>query len=240
MTHKNTTINALIFFMIATTTIPVHAISRLTANILSTSVAAVYSAIGYKMLIEARGGISPFVLGTPGAIITFATYHYLHKITPQGRLKRANALFNTVDNHKLAKNSYFDDGLFFDAVSDVYLTDDLPLISAYNTLIDLVPVVQVGFELINKALLEIGDDVELKKEHDAALLRGNNLFKNISSALKRIREHKDYLSQLRIYKEFLVNEKQAVAQEQMADAQVQMAHAQQSSALAKWIKLIFG
>jgi hypothetical protein len=239
MIYKNTTINALIFFTMVTTTVPAHAISRLTANMISTSVAAACSAVGYKMLIETRG-VNPFVLGTPGAIITFATYHYLHKITPQGRLKRANALFNTVDNHKLAKNSYFDDGLFFDAVSDVYLTDDLPLISAYNTLIDLVPVVQVGFELINKALLEIGDDVELKKEYDAALLRGNNLFKNISSALKRIREHKDYLSQLRIYKEFLVNEKQAVAQEQMADAQVQMAHAQQSSALAKWIKLIFG
>ncbi len=125
-------------------------------------------------------------------------------------------------------------------MQDVYLTDDLPLISAYNHLINLVPMMHYTLSLINKASAEVGRDVLLQEECDASLSRANILFKNISDALKRIRDHKDYLPQLSIYKESLAQEKQTIAQQQMAHAQHDMAQAQQSSTFLKWLKFILG
>ena len=81
-------------------------------------------------------------------------------------------------------------------------------------------------------------DVLLQEECDASLSRANKLFRNIADAIKRIREHKDYLSQLTLHKESLAQEKQTIAQEQMALAQLQMAHAQQGNTLLKWIKWV--
>jgi hypothetical protein len=122
----------------------------------------------------------------------------------------------------------------------MYLTDDLPLISAYNHLINLVSTMHYTLSLINTASAEVGKDVLLQEECDASLSRANTLFSNVSSAIKRIRSHKDYLSQLSIYKESLAQEKQTIAQQQMAHAHYNMAQAQQSSASLKWVKFILG
>ena len=97
----------------------------------------------------------------------------------------------------------------------------------------------MAFGLINKAAAEVGKDQLLQGEYNSSLSCANELFKNISTALKRIREHKDYLPQLTLYKESLNNVKQTIAQEQIALAQMQMAQAQQSATFLKWLKAFF-
>ena len=232
----------IIFFslIVLTSTNFSFAIQSSTADMCTAAVAAMCAGGSYKMWSEMPNSINPTILGGVSCVATAVVYHMLHKITPSGRIKRANILLNDIARHTLARVSFDNEKLFFDTVQDVYLTDDLPLISAYNHLINLVPTMHYTLSLINKASAEVGRDVLLQEECDASLSRANTLFKNISDALKRIRDHKDYLPQLTIYKESLAQEKQTIAQQQMANAQQDMAQAQQSSTFLKWFKFILG
>jgi hypothetical protein len=158
-----------------------------------------------------------------------------------GRIKRANILLKKLLRYKLVKVSFDQKNDFFDAVHDEFLQEDLPLISAYKQITRLLSDIGCAFDLLNKASAEIHKNPMVRKEYNSSLACAKRLFKNMSVALKRIREHKNYLSQLALYKEFLNSTKQTIAQEQMAHAQLQMAHAQQGYTLLKllkWIKAI--
>lgn len=229
----------IVLALVLTLTNPSLAIQNSTADMCTAAVAAMCAGGSYKMWSEMQQ-INLTILGGISCVATATVYYMLHKITPSGRIKRANILLNDIARHTLARISFDNEKLFFDAVQDVYLTDDLPLISAYNHLINLVPMIHYTLSLINKASAEVGRDVLLQEECDASLSRANTLFKNISDALKRIRDHKDYLPQLTMYKESLAQEKQTIAQQQMANAQQDMAQAQQSSNFLKWLKFILG
>jgi hypothetical protein len=233
----------IIYSILLGNSVSVFAIQKTTARVTTGVIAASSTALCYKQWPHiqslSNNRMHPICLGAAGALITSSVYSYLYSLTPEGRLAQANVLMKKLARHKLIQSSFNTDRAFFDAVHDNYLTHDLPLISAYNHLILLIPSVQTIFHLIQKAALETNNNNELKQQCRQALLRIKALQKNISHAIKRIREHKDYLPQLQIYKEFLVNDKQAVAQEHMAYAQIQMAHAQQSSTLAKWFKALF-
>ncbi len=220
---------------------PIHAIQNSTANIGTALVASF--CVGSSYMVTRKGfpyKMPPLSMVGASIITTAAAYHLFHRLTPLGRIKRANILLAEVARHTLANTIFEDENLFFDTVQDVYLTNDLPLISAYNHLISLVPVVHHILSLINKASAQIHQDALLQEECDASLSRANKIFKNISDAIKRIREHKNYLPQLTLYKESLTQEKQTIAQEQMALAQLQMANAQQSNTLLNWLKALFG
>jgi len=231
-----------IFFLliILANCFPTYAIQNSTANIGTALVASICA--GGSYMVTRKGfpyKMPPLSIIGASIITTAAAYYLFHRSTPLGRIKRANILLAEVARHTLAHTIFDDENVFFDTVQDVYLTNDLPLISAYNHLISLVPVIHHILSLINKASAQIHQDALLQEECDASLSRANKIFKNISEAIKRIREHKDYLSQLTIYKESLTQEKQTIAQEQMALAQLQMAHAQQSNTFLKWLKAIF-
>jgi len=217
---------------------PTSAIQESTANGGAAAMAVLCATASYKITQKFKQ-TSPAVTIGAAAFVTAVTYYMLHRETPVGRLKRADALLNDVARHTLVRITFESEHAFFDTVQDVYLTDDLPLISAYNHLINLVPVVHYALSLINKASAEVIKNVLLQEECDASLSRANAFFKNIADAIKRIRAHKDYLPQLTIYKENLLNQKQTIAQEQMALAQLQIAQAQQSNALLKWLKALF-
>lgn len=217
-----------------------YSIQSSTADMGTALVAAACMGGSYKIYLDAPQACHPGILASVSCVITAATYHFLHTATPAGRIKRANILLNDISRHTLARVPFDDEGSFFDTVQDMYLTDDLPLISAYNHLINLVPTMHYTLSLINKASAEVGKDVLLQEECDASLSCANTLFDNIADAIKRIRGHKDYLSQLSIYKENLAQEKQTIAQQQMAYSQYNMAQSQQSSTFLKWLKFILG
>src|SRR5579872_3024130 len=179
--------SALIIFSLY---IPAYGISQKTADITSSLVALVCAGGSYKMWSDASLAIHPAVLAGASLVITGAAYSCLQSITPAGRLKRAHVLLDDISRHTLARLSFDDEKLFFDAVHHEYLREDLPLISAYNHLISVLPDVHVAFGLINGAAAELRKDDKLQEEYNYALLRANQLFNNISKAIKRIREHK--------------------------------------------------
>jgi len=229
-----------VFLIILLCNVPLHPIQNSTADMCTALVAAACVAGSYKIYIDTPQISHPGIFVGISCVVTAATYHFFHKATPAGRIKRANLLLDEIARHTLARVAFDDENLFFDAVQDMYLTEDLPLISAYNHLISLVPTIHYTLSLINKASAEVGKDVLLQEECDASLSRADMLFKNISDAIKRIRDHKNYLSQLSIYKESLMQEKQTIAQQQMAHAQFNIAQSQQSSNFLQWLKFIFG
>lgn len=215
------------------------AIQDSTANGISGIIGVLSAGGSYYIMREFPNKINPAMLVVASTMTTALSYCALHKATPAGRLKRARVLLNEIARHTLAKLRVDSDKVFFDIVQDVYLTDDLPLISAYNHLIALVPTLHSALSLINKASAEVYKDVLLQEECDASLSCANQFFKNISDAIKRIRAHKDYLPQLNIYNENALHVKQTIAQEQMALAQLQIAQAQQSNTFLNWLKALF-
>ncbi|HLW73404.1 MAG TPA: hypothetical protein VKR54_05140 [Candidatus Babeliales bacterium] len=238
--NKNIKINISLVLLISVSPLSLQAIQSSTANICTLLLASLCAGGSYKIVQDAPVKIYPGVLIGASCVMTAVAYYVLHQATPAGRIKRANLLLNDIYRHTLARTHFDNDQSFFDAVQDVYLTDDLPLISAYNHLIDLLPRVRYALGLINKASAEVNRDVLLQEECDASLSCANKLFKNISDAIKRIRDHKDYLSQLTIYKESLHQTQQTIAQQQMANAQQDAAHAKQSSTFLKWLKFLLG
>lgn len=236
---KNIKIKTFSLLIVLVFSVSTQAIQESTANMCTALIASVCAGGGYKLYSDMANTIHPGVIGGAGCVITFMAYHILHKSTPAGRIKRANIMLNDIARHTLARSCFTHDQDFFDAVQDVYLTDDLPLISAYHHLLDLIPTMHYTLCLINKASAQVGRDVMLQEECDASLSRANMLFANISNAIKRIRDHKDYLSQLSIYKESLIQEQQTIAQQQLANAQQQVADAKQSSVFLKWLRFLF-
>jgi hypothetical protein len=237
---KSITTKTSLLLVIITLNSSLYAIQDSTANMCTAFVAALCAGCSYKIIHDMPGKVHPFVLVGMSSLITATVYYGAHQSTPAGRIKRANLLLNDLSRHTFVRTHFDNDQAFFDAVQDVYLTDDLPLISAYNHLIDFIPTVHYAFGLINKATAEVRKNVLLQEECDASLSCANKLFRNISDAIKRIREHKDYLSQLSIYKESLLQEQQTIAQQQMASAHQDIAQAKQGSALLKWLKFLFG
>jgi hypothetical protein len=229
----------LLFIAIMATTPYTHPIQRQTFCFGSTAMGLCSVAASYYTWITAEKRINPVFLAVISGIVTATVSYELYCMTPGKRIDIAYNRINELTHNNLIKNSFSSDDQFFDALQDIYLSDDLPLISAYNHLISALPTIHEALSLINKASTEKNKTIALDKRCQVAQVYAQNILKNISYAIKNIREHKDYLRQLQIYKEFLTSEKQALAQTQMAAAHMQIAQAQSSSTLLKWLKAIF-
>jgi hypothetical protein len=228
---------AVVFLMVINSSL--YAVQNVTVKISTVLAASICAASSYTLCKKFPGKIDGLMLVGLSSLLTATAYYVLIRTTPVGRIKRANALLDELARHTLARTKFENEKIFFDTVQDIYLTDDLPLISAYNHLVNLMPTMHYAFSLINKASAEVGKNVFLQEECEASLSRANQFFKNISDAIKFIRAHKDYLQQLSIYKENVLHEKQTIAQEQMAFAQFQITHAQHGNLLLKWLKALF-
>jgi hypothetical protein len=207
--------------------------------LIGTGIVGTAAACGSYYLTKMDENVRPELLGVASVLVTAFTYHQLNKITPQGRLKQANKLLKQLGKHALVSNELPMDKEFFDYIYEVYLTEDLPLISAYNHLISILPVMHSAIDLINKASVQ-AYEAPLKEECECTLSYARKMFNNISSGITRIRQHKDYLEQLRLYKQYIMEQRQLQLSQQMVIAQTEMASAQSSATFLKWLKAIFG
>ena len=237
---KNPFIKTVFLLIILISPFSLQSIQHSTANVCTALVASVCAGCSYVVTQKLPGYVHPFALAGISSAITAITYYNLYQVTPAGRIKRAKNLLQNLSRHVFVRTHFDDDQVFFDTIQDVYLTHDLPLMSAYNRLITIVPTMHYIFSLINKASTQVYKNGSLQKECKRSLVQARKLFRNISDAIKRIRSHKDYLSQLTIYKESLLQEKQTIAQQQIASAHHDIAVAKQGSTVLKWLKFLFG
>ncbi len=236
-------IRTLIFgIMLATTTFNTFAIQLKTARILS-GVVGVTSLASSSVLWK---NVHPAYFGLMSAVISALSYYVLYQVTPEGRLYEANVVIGQLNQTLLVSNSFTDKDIFFKALQDIYIEHDLPLISAYQELVILLPAARHAYSLLDKACAEVEDNCKLAEKCGVALSQAQRLINNITTAIKRIRDHKDYLSQLKIYKQFLSAENMtgvqaqiAVSQQSIALSHQQIAGAQKSSNLLRWLQAIF-
>src|SRR5438477_10642481 len=133
--NKNLFIKTSFLMCIITTHFSIQPIYDSTANYGTALTALLCAGGSYEITRQFPQQIHPALLAGLSSIITLGTHYVLHRSTPIGRIKRANILLNEISRHTLARTTFDNDRLFFDAVQDVYLTDDLPLMSAYNHLL---------------------------------------------------------------------------------------------------------
>lgn len=222
---------ALIFF-------PLHSLQKTTAHACVGGSAIVSLGLSYALKSRFKENINPIVLGVVGTGLVYFFHSFLYSFTPEGRLKKAHEMLADITTHTLIRVHFEDDKHFFNTLHDVYLTDDLPIIGAYNHLIGLLSHIHYIFGLINHASAEIGKDSLLQEKCDVLFLRAKRIFNTISQGIKRIRAHKDYLFQLKIYKEFLENGDYCASSEYLARACAQLKRVQQSS-VVKWLQDLF-
>ncbi|HSC24641.1 MAG TPA: hypothetical protein VLB80_00285 [Candidatus Babeliales bacterium] len=233
--------NITLFFFLSTlllSSFHLHAIQPSTAKISTAITFALCVSGSYILKSKIPTEVHPAIFGSMSCLVTTLMYYILYQATPVGRIKRANNLLKEITHYTLATTHFDDDIIFFDKIQDLYLTFNLPIISAHNDLVDLVPIVHYAIDLINKASADSDEDEFLQKKCDISLSHAITLFHNISNAIKRIRNHKDYLSQLNIHRENIIQEQQTIAQQQMAYAQQQAANAQQDHVILKWLKFL--
>jgi len=232
-------IKSFLLFTILTMNFSLSALRYSTVNACTALVAFGCASCSYTLAREMAMSRHAYGLASISALITGATYYALYQLTPSGRCKKANILLKEIARYPFANTYFNNEQEFFDAIEDVYLTCDLPLIKAYNDLVQIVAKIACALDLINKSLDQTGSNKTLKKKCKKLLCEGNRLFKNIGRAIKFIRGHKDYLAQLSIYKDSLLRQQEIIAQQQMAHAHQEAVALKQSSFLLKVLRFFF-
>lgn len=185
----------------------VHSVSRKAVNRLTGCMALTYTAGVYGLYDKVGNDNALLYLVAAGVFVTGLTHRVLGYTTPERLLDKAEFLLKKLAAYKFVKITFKEEASFFDAVYDVYLMEDLPLIAAYKTLLELVSLSHTAHGFINQALACAKQDAFLQERCEALHYKSEKLHKNISQAIKRIRLHKDYLPQLRFYKQFVLKEK---------------------------------
>ncbi len=222
--------------VIATITFNAIAIQLKTAQMISGAIGI--GALGTSTV--AWRTTHPAIFAALSGLLSGVSYYYLYQITPDGRLQRVSGLINQLNKNTLATIHFYSKDKFFDAVYDIYIDQDLPLISAYCEVLNLLPLALLANQLIKTTQTEVRQNDGLAKICNSFQLHVKQLIKNITRSLKYIRNNQDYLPQLKIYKQFFAAEKACNAQEQLVASYQQLAFAQKSSTILQWLRAIFG
>ncbi len=214
----------------------ISAVLLSTARLLSGAIGLAYlgtSSIAWK-------DVRPMYCGIASAVISVLSYRHLYQTTPEGKLLRATIMLEQIKKVLLAEQTFSSEEVFLKTLHEVYIAYDLPLISAYEQLVTLLPIVHQAYQLLNDVAKHVADNDELAQQTDASLIQARRFIKNITTSIKWIRAHKDYLPQLKIYKQFIATQKVTSVQELIAASHQQIAFAQKSSTVLQWLQAIFG
>lgn len=217
---------------------------KLNAVYAITTATGIFTGIGSYYLGKSAGvPYAPAVGLLTGGGVAGLTCLILYSFTPEGRLNNATKKIERLCKNPIAMQSFSNEKSFFDALQELYVADDLWLIGAYNELISLLDDARDALELLDKVRSEASDNYNLIQQCNILSPRARTALINITEAVKLIRNNKEYIAQLKLYKEMIAAEKQlqlqreiAAAEKQKARAQMSMAKAQQDMADIKGIK----
>lgn len=188
---------------------------------------ALGNTLSYPYNYLAIGGIS--------AVTGLISWGILNSFTPAGRLSSAKKKLVAVSANPMAIQSFNEDRVFFDALQEVYITDDLWLISGFNEMSVLLDESRSALELTERARSEAARSNLLEIVHECNVISPHlrRMISNLAAGLKRIRTNPEYVKQVKIHKEMLAAQAKLAVQQQVANAQTQMAHAQMHTAFRK-------
>jgi hypothetical protein len=208
------------------------------------SLQTVYGATGGVGLVSAAGtywftnknNFSSPILWSLGAggLASLATYLFLYQFTPEGRYAWAQEKVRQAGCNPLSSQAFESDAAFFDVVEDLYIGEDWWLVTAFNELTALHDGCRMALDQLDQAKAGAADNFSLVQQCNTLASIDRKYILNLTNAIKRIRNHKDYISQMKEFKRMEM-EKQKLA---VAQSQANAAHSQASAtwhqANAQW------
>jgi hypothetical protein len=206
-----------------------QAITMKTAQILTAATGAGLFGGSYYLLSNKTSISYPLAWAAGGsALATWGAWYLFRSFTPEGRVDSARRKINRVSRNPMAMQHFSNDRVFFDALQEVYIGDDLWLVSAYNEMSSLLSDARYALDLIDTARAEASsyNNIHVIQQCNSLSPYARQAIINLTDGLKMVRNNPEYIKQVKIYKEMLAAEQKLQVQQQMADAQSQMAHAQ--------------
>ena len=195
------------------------------------------SGLGIGTLTYLQNDRDGIVAGLVGIGTATLVYLIAREYTPERKFERAKNLLNHAESGLFIPNQHVNDRVFFDAMHTAYATYDLPYAVAYYDLTDRLRLLNSARDLFNDACSEDTTLSCLAQEYQTFTA---NLTHIVIEAIKRIKQSKEFTSQLKIYekrrleeKRLAIEERKVAARESQARAQHNQAFAQHNSAFAQ-------
>ena len=169
-----------------------------------------------------------------GAIAAGVTYYFIHQYTPEGRYAKALSLIHKAGNCPMSEQSFQSEKEFFSILGDLYVGEDWWLVTAFNELAGYLDGCRKSLDLLAKAHDGSVDNYALAQQCGSLTVVARKYVLNLATALKRIKAHKDYISQMKEFKRAEIERQKMVIEQQKASAAQAQAGAQWHSANAQW------
>jgi hypothetical protein len=198
-------------------------------------VMGVGSGLGIRLLMN-HGRLHPVwsTLGgvTGGATLAGLTYLLLYQFTPEGRTEKAIEYITQIEHNPITQQEFTTEKEFLDALQNAYVMHDLWLIAAFRDLSLLLKRAQDVLHLVDQVQREAPENSSLLQQCEPLVLHAHKAIRVITQTIKKIRENKEYIAQLKIQKEQEMRERELQVEKEKAQAQQQAAAAQWSMALS--------
>lgn len=203
-----------------------HAItvSETTACLTGMGAAAVAGGITYAALSKE----TPYwwAAAAPASLFTgWLTHKIFHNFTPEAKFAAAQSFMLQMSDNVIAHHSYANEQEIIDALHDIYIRHDLWLVRAYQDMATLIERIDYHLKNVQDACGARYGDHMFARICKELIKRFKIASKNFTVAIKVVKNHPEYMSQLTLYKEMLAKERELQAQQMMAYAQMQSAMA---------------
>lgn len=160
------------------------------------------------------------------------TYFISMSFTPEGRYKSALKKTTHVGQSKFAEHPYDSDKIFITELQDEF-RDQFWLISAHDEFDSLLKEGYHALELLMLVKQEAHENYELIEKANNLQQKLRMLMTNLTSALRRIKNHIDFSAQRTSYNQLLIEKQRLAIEREKAQAQHAQAHAQAMQAQAQ-------
>lgn len=169
-----------------------------------------------------------------GGLTGATAYYFLYQFTPEGRYAWAQNKVRQAGCNPLSEQPFDSDSAFFDVVEDLYIGEDWWLVTAFNELTMLHEGCRAAIEQLEQARCGAMDNFSFVQQCNSLSSLARKYILNLTNAVKRIRNHKDYIPQMKEFKRMEMEKQKLAIEQSKANAAMSQASASWHQANAQW------
>lgn len=224
-----TLVFALIFLLSGCAHTRVSAVSPAGARLAALATAAGMGGFGYAALSKE----TPYwwVVTAPLSLICgWVMHEVMYSFTPESKFQAAQSFVMQLSNNAVAMYAFDNEDELIDTLHDIYVLHDLWLVRAYHDMTTLLERATHHLQCVKDARKARYGDHMFARICNEIIKRLDVSISNLVNAVKVVKNHPEYMEQLKLYKEMQAKERELQAQQMMAYAQLQSAIAQTHAA----------
>jgi len=128
--------------------------------------------------------------GVGGVFATGLVYWLMNRITPQGRFNRAKSKVEKIRNNPLALKAFASEEQLISELQEVYITHDLPLVTAFNDLSNLYQESLNAVGLLNAAMADCYEH-SFVANSKRFIAEAQSMRDNLMNVIKMVRGNND-------------------------------------------------